>query len=108
MVYYIDLLLLTYVLATGASVTWIASETARLFGWRGPAPARRTTPEIGTWLLVIFTGPRLLFTNAVGGWRDGEIDTGLLALVVPVAVGWCALLGVVVLQAAFASGFFLA
>lgn len=108
MVYYIDMLLLAYVLATGICVTWISSETARLFGWRGPARVRGTAKLIGTWLLVVFAGPRLLFTNAIGGWRDGEIDAGLLALVVPVAAGWCALLGVVVLQAAFASGFFLA
>ena len=40
MVYYIDMLLMAYVMATGVSVTWIASETARLFGWRGPEIGR--------------------------------------------------------------------
>jgi hypothetical protein len=108
MVYYLDLLFAAYVFATGVSATWIVSEGARLLGWRGPDRAGRAALTVANVALAMFAGPRLLFANALDGWRDGEIGTGLLALVVPVAAGWCALLGIVVLQAAFVSGFFLA
>lgn len=108
MVYYLDLFLAAYVLATGMAAAFIVSELARLLGWRGPAGGGRAAVTAANWLVVVFAGPRILFANAIGGWRAGEVETGLMALVVPVVLGWCALIGVVVLQAAFASGFFLA
>ncbi|MCY0095110.1 DUF6949 family protein [Hoeflea ulvae] len=65
--------------------------------------------EIGLELaLAALIGPRLLIVNGFRSWRRGLVTMPLYTVLALVAGGWSMCSGVVVLQLAFASGYFLA
>ena len=53
-------------------------------------------------------GPRLLLANGFRNWRAGLVSLPLYVVLALVAAGWSMCSGVIVLQMAFASGYFLA
>jgi hypothetical protein len=58
--------------------------------------------------LAAVVGPRLLLINGFRNWRAGVMSLPLYAVLALVAAGWSICSGVLVLQMAFASGYFLA
>lgn len=111
MIYSFDILFSVFVAATGFATSWIALDVARGFGWRG---LQEHDDEIGIWgrgvslALTAVVGPRLLLASGYDRWRHGSVSLPLYAIIAVIAVGWSMCSGVLVLQAAFASGYFLA
>lgn len=111
MIYSLDIIAAVFAMATGFAMSWIGLEIARLTGWREPAdggsevhPAR-----IGAELaLAAVIGPRLLLVNGFRNWRGGAVSLPLYTVLALIAAGWSMCSGVVVLQMAYASGYFLA
>ncbi|KGF70215.1 hypothetical protein LL06_06150 [Hoeflea sp. BAL378] len=111
MIYMLDILTAIFAMATGFATSWVVLEVVRLTGWREPAPrpdARGPVRLGAELLLAAMVGPRLLLVNGFENWRHGRVSLALYAVLVLVAAGWSLCSGVVVLQVAFASGFFLA
>ncbi|WP_339760515.1 hypothetical protein [uncultured Hoeflea sp.] len=111
MIYSLDFLAAIFAMATGFATAWVGLELVRLLGWREPETTE--TPlhplRIGIeMVLAAVLGPRLLLVNGFNNWRAGQVSLPLYALLALVAVGWSMCSGVVVLQVAFASGYFLA
>tara|TARA_R110002020_G_scaffold21450_6_gene72872 strand:+ start:6967 stop:7302 length:336 start_codon:yes stop_codon:yes gene_type:complete len=111
MIYMLDILTAIFAMATGFATSWVVVEIVRLAGWREPAarPKARGPVTLGADLvLAAIAGPRLLLVNGFENWRHGRMSLALYAVLALVAAGWSMCSGVVVLQVAFASGFFLA
>ncbi|PWW03992.1 hypothetical protein DFR52_101681 [Hoeflea marina] len=109
MVYILDLAFGLLVVMTGFSASWIGLELARMSGWRLALDGTGFGPRPLLALLVTaLVGPRLLLAGGFEKWRGGAISLALYGLMVLTAAGWSAMSGVLVLQLAFASGFFLA
>jgi len=111
MLYSLDFLAAIFAMATGFATAWVALEIVRLAGWREPEPAggRLHPVRIGIeMVLATVLGPRLLLVNGFRNWRAGMVSLPLYALLTLVAAGWSMCSGVIVLQLAFASGYFLA
>ncbi len=111
MVYMLDLIFGLLVILTGFCASWIGLELARMAGWRAPAALDGDgfgKHPLLALLLTALVGPRLLLASGFQRWRGGNLSLGLYGLLVLVAAGWSAMSGVIVLQLAFASGFFLA
>ena len=111
MVYTLDLIFGLLIILTGFSASWIGLELVRMAGWRTPealdGEGFGKRPLLAL-LLTALVGPRLLLTSGFERWRGGKLSLGVYGLLLLVAAGWSAMSGVVVLQLAFASGFFLA
>ena len=111
MMYTLDILTAIFVMATGFAASWAGLEIVRWAGWREPAMSRisggplRIAAELA---LAAMIGPRLLLANGFRNWRSGMVSLPLFAILALVAGGWSMCSGVLVLQMAFASGFFLA
>ena len=111
MIYMLDILTLIFVMATGFSTSWVVVEIIRLAGRREPVRAglSGSPARIGLELaLAALTGPRLLLVNGFQTWRNGLVSLPLYGVVALVAAGWSVCSGVIVLELAFATGFFLA
>lgn len=111
MMYIFDILTALFAMATGLAASWIGLELARLCGWREPvnASAPAGPVRIGAEMtLAAVVGPWLLLINGFRNWRTGAVSLPLYAVLALIAIGWSMCSGVVVLQAAFASGYFLA
>lgn len=111
MIYTLDIITAIFVMATGFAASWTGLEIARWAGWREPTrnQASGGPVKIGAELaLTAMIGPRLLLTNGFANWRNGMVSLPLFAALALVAAGWSMCSGVLVLQMAFASGFFLA
>ena len=111
MVYIFDIITVILVMATGFATSWIGLEIVRFAGWREPAHAgfSGNPVRIGAELaLAAVIGPRLLLGNGFLNWRKGLVSMPLYAVLTLVAAGWSVCSGVIVLQLAFASGYFLA
>ncbi|MCY0147011.1 hypothetical protein OEG84_04570 [Hoeflea sp. G2-23] len=111
MMYIFDILTALFAMATGFATSWIGLELARLCGWREPVSANgpASPVRIGAEMtLTAVVGPWLLLINGFHNWRSGVVSLPLYTVLALVAVGWSMCSGVVVLQAAFASGYFLA
>lgn len=111
MVYSFDILISVFVAATGFATSWIVLEIARSMGWQGlQQPSARTgvLRQGAALALTAVVGPRLLLASGYERWRHGAVSLPLYAVIALIAVGWSMCSGVVVLQAAFASGYFLA
>lgn len=111
MIYALDIITVIFVMTTGLAASWVGLEIVRWAGWREPAMNRLSggPTKIGAEIaLAAMIGPRLLLTNGFRNWRNGRVSLPLFSALVLVAVGWSMCSGVIVLQAAFASGFFLA
>jgi len=111
MIYSLDFLAAIFAMVTGFATAWVGLEVVRLAGWHEPEATE--TPlhplRIGIeMMLAAVLGPRLLLVNGFKNWRAGLVSLPLYALLALVAVGWSMCSGVVVLQVAFASGYFLA
>ncbi len=110
MLYSLDFLAAIFAMTTGFATAWVGLEIVRLAGWREPAATE--TPwhpaRVGFEMaLAAVTGPRLLLVNGFKNWREGMVSLPLYALLALIAVGWSMCSGVIVLQLAFASGYFL-
>ncbi|MBU4530655.1 MAG: hypothetical protein KUA43_02045 [Hoeflea sp.] len=111
MIYTLEILTAIFVMATGFAASWAGLELVRWAGWREPAMGRisggpvRVAAELA---LAAMIGPRLLLANGFRNWRNGMVSLPLFAVLALVAAGWSMCSGVLVLQMAFASGFFLA
>jgi len=111
MIYTLDIVTAIFVMATGFAASWAGLELVRWAGWREPVMSRisggpvRIAAELA---LAAMIGPRLLLTNGFRNWRNGMVSLPLFAVLALVAGGWSMCSGVLVLQMAFASGFFLA
>ncbi|MBC7284097.1 hypothetical protein [Hoeflea sp.] len=104
-----DITTAIFVMATGFAVSWAGLEIVRWTGWREPAMSRisGSPVKIGAELaLAAMIGPRLLLANGFRNWRSGVVSLPLFAVLTAVAAGWSMCSGVLVLQMAFASGFF--
>jgi len=111
MIYSFDILAVIFAMATGFATSWVGLEVVRLAGWREPEEAGVSTNPVhaGAQLaLAALVGPRLLLINGFSNWRSGLVSLPLYGLLTLVAAGWSMCSGVVVLQMAFASGYFLA
>ncbi len=111
MVYTIDVLFMLFIILTGFSASWIGVELARWAGWTAPVHLDGpgwSAGRVGEFVLTAVLGPRLLLANGFSWWRKGVLSVSVYGLIVVVVTGWSALAGVIVLQLAFASGFFLA
>ena len=111
MIYTLDIITVIFVMTTGFAASWAGLDIVRWAGWREPAPDRvsDSPARIGANLaLAAMIGPRLLLANGFRNWRDGTMSLPLFAVLALVAAGWSMCSGVLVLQLAFASGFFLA
>ena len=111
MVYAFDIVTAFLVMATGFATSWIGVEIVRIAGWRQPGQEdiERSPAKVGAALvLAAVVGPRLLLINGFANWRNGLVSMPLYAVLALVAAGWSMCSGVVVLQVAFASGYFLA
>lgn len=111
MIYSFDFLFSLFIAATGFATSWIALEIARSLGWRcfqEPGHEIGFLRKAATLTLAALVGPRLLVTIGYQRWRHGSVSLPLYAAIAVIAVGWSMCSGVVVLQAAFASGYFLA
>ena len=111
MIYSLDFLAAIFAMATGFAAAWVGLEILRLAGWREPElagmPARpfRLGAELA---LAALVGPRLLLINGFRNWRAGLVSLPLYGVLALIAAGWSMCSGVIVLQMAFASGYFLA
>lgn len=110
MIYSLDVLAAVFAVMTGFAASWIALEVARMLAWRDErlaglngGVARRALDLV----LAAFVGPRLLIAIGFANWRGGAMSLPLYTVLALIAVGWSMCSGVVVLQAAFASGYFL-
>lgn len=111
MIYSLDFLAAIFAMATGFATAWVGLEVVRLAGWREPEASETSLHpmRIGFELvLAAVLGPRLLLVNGFKNWRGGMVSLPLYALLALIAVGWSMCSGVIVLQVAFASGYFLA
>ncbi|SOE08338.1 hypothetical protein SAMN05877838_0049 [Hoeflea halophila] len=111
MVYSLDFLAAIFAMATGFATAWVAVEIVRLAGWREPEPAEGRLHPVRVGIevaLAAVLGPRLLLVNGFRNWRAGMMSLPLYALLALVAAGWSMCSGVIVLQLAFASGYFMA
>ena len=111
MIYSLDFLAAIFAMATGFATAWVGLEVVRLVGLREPqAVDGHLHPlRIGVEMaLAAVLGPRLLLVNGFKNWRQGMVSLPLYALLALVAIGWSMCSGVIVLQLAFASGYFLA
>jgi len=111
MIYSVDILAAIFAMATGFATSWVGLEVVRLAGWREPegSGASPVSLRLGAEMaLAAVLGPRLLLTNGFRNWRSGLVSLPLYALLMLVAAGWSMCSGVVVLQLAFASGYFMA
>lgn len=111
MIYSLDFLAAIFAMATGFAAAWVGLELVRLAGWREPqfAGMRAHPVRVGIELLLAaLVGPRLLLINGFRNWRAGMVSLPLYAVLALVAAGWSICSGVLVLQMAFASGYFLA
>lgn len=111
MIYSLDFLAAIFAMATGFATAWVGLEVVRLAGWREPeaAGARLHPLRVGVEMaLAAVLGPRLLLVNGFRNWRAGMVSLPLYMLLALVAAGWSMCSGVIVLQVAFASGYFLA
>jgi hypothetical protein len=111
MIYSLDILAAIFAMATGFAAAWVGLEIVRLAGWREPEAAGVPAHplRIGAELAVAaLVGPRLLLINGFRNWRAGLVSLPLYAVLALVAAGWSMCSGVIVLQVAFASGYFLA
>lgn len=111
MMYTLDIISAIFVMTTGFAASWVSLEIARLAGWREPAMNEVSggPVRIGVQLaLTAMIGPRLLLLNGFRNWRNGMVSLPLFSVLALVAVGWSMCSGVIVLEMAFATGFFLA
>jgi hypothetical protein len=111
MIYSFDILFAVFIAATGFATSWIVLDVARGLGWRGvpePGSASGSLRKAVVLVLAAFAGPRLLLANGFDSWRNGSVSGPLYGVIALVSVGWSMCSGVLVLQAAFASGYFLA
>lgn len=111
MIYSIDILAAIFAMVTGFATSWVGFEMARLAGWREPefaGGASQPARLAAEWVLAAVIGPRLLLINGFSNWRRGLVSLPFYGLLALVAAGWSMCSGVVVLQMAFASGYFLA
>jgi hypothetical protein len=111
MMYSFDILFSVFIAATGFATSWIALEIARFLGWRVshlPVCEEGLLRQGAALALTALVGPRLLLATGYERWRHGSVSLPLYAVIAVIAVGWSMCSGVVVLQAAFASGYFLA
>ena len=111
MMYTFDILTAFFVMATGFAASWAGLDIVRWAGGREPALDRvsGSPARIGANLaLAAMIGPRLLLANGFRNWRTGSMSFPLFVLLALVSAGWSMCSGVLVLQVAFASGFFLA
>lgn len=109
--YSFDFLFAVFVMGTGFATSWICVEISNVLGWRGSidAASGRGVFRYGAELvLTALLGPRLLLVNGFRNWRYGLLSSPLYAVIALIAAGWSMCSGVLVLQAIFASGFFLA
>lgn len=111
MIYSLDFLAAIFAMATGFATAWVGLELVRLAGWREPeTTGGRLHPlRVGVEMaLAAVLGPRLLLVNGFKNWRAGLVSLPLYVVLALVAAGWSMCSGVIVLQVAFASGYFLA
>ncbi|WP_299863145.1 hypothetical protein [uncultured Hoeflea sp.] len=111
MIYSLDLLAATFAMMTGFAASWIVFEIARSLGWREERLAELNGGVLRRGfdlVLAALVGPRVLLVNGFANWRGGAVSLPLYTVLALIAVGWSMCSGVVVLQAAFASGYFLA
>lgn len=111
MIYAFDILTAVFAMATGFATSWIGFEIVRIAGWREPAQEGISgrPVRIGMELaLAAVIGPRLLLLNGFSNWRHGLVSLPLYTVLTLIAAGWSMCSGVLVLQLAFASGYFLA
>ena len=111
MIYALDILTAVFAMVTGFATSWIVLEIVRFAGWREPARDAASAGSVRIGLdvaLAAVIGPRLLLVNGFNNWRRGLVTMPLYAILALVAGGWSMCSGVVVLQLAFASGYFLA
>ena len=111
MIYSIDILSAIFAMATGFAAAWVGLEIIRLAGWREPELAKAPVHPVrigAEFILAALVGPRLLLINGFKNWRAGMVSLPLYALLTLIAAGWSMCSGVIVLQMAFASGYFLA
>ncbi|KJS08184.1 MAG: hypothetical protein VR78_18605 [Hoeflea sp. BRH_c9] len=107
----VDILTAVFAMATGYATSWIGFEIVRIAGWREPARDRISGGPVRIGIevaLAAVIGPRLLLRNGFANWRRGLVSLPLYTVLTLVAAGWSMCSGVVVLQLAFASGYFLA
>ena len=103
----IAFLFFLFALGTGISVAWIALLIAERTGWHAPTMSGFRSLTGGDWIVVGFAGPNLLLRNAYEHWGRGEVTTPTIAVLLVAGMGWCACIGVVVLQSIFAAGYIL-
>ena len=111
MIYALDMMTAIFAMATGFAASWVVLELVRIAGWTEPAHSgiSGNPLKLGAELaLAAMIGPRLLLANGFRNWRNGMVSLPLYGAVALVAVGWSMCSGVVVLELAFMSGFFLA
>lgn len=111
MIYSLDFLAAIFAMATGFATAWVGLELVRLAGWREPETrgGRLHPLRVGVEMaLAAVLGPRLLLVNGFKNWRAGLVSLPLYVVLALVAAGWSMCSGVIVLQVAFASGYFLA
>ncbi|MDF1610022.1 hypothetical protein PZ897_17720 [Hoeflea sp. YIM 152468] len=110
MIYSFDVMAAVVVMVTGFSTSWVGVELVRLAGWREPSGARQTGHPgrmLAELVLAAVIGPRLLLTNGFKNWRGGLVSLPLYMVLTLVAAGWSVCSGIIVLEMAFASGYFL-
>jgi hypothetical protein len=111
MIYSFDIVFALFVTATGFATSWIGLDIARGLGWRGLQEQGSGTGVLrrgAALALTAVVGPRLLLASGYERWRHGMVSLPLYAVLALISLGWSMCSGVVVLQAAFASGYFLA
>ena len=110
MVNLIEISLALFAVTTGLCASLVTVLLVRMAGWRVPDhEGEGFRPfRLRDWLTAMLTGPIFLVRAALDGYRAGEIEVSLLALVAIVAVGWGGLLGIVLLQLAYFGGLLLA
>ena len=111
MIYSLDFLAAVFAMMTGFAASWIGLEIARLAGWREPAEEGMGSHPVrlgAEMALAALIGPRLLLVNGFRNWRGGMVSLPLYPVLTLIAAGWSMCSGVLVLQMAFVSGYFLA
>lgn len=110
MIYAFDILTAAFAMATGFATSWIGYELVRIAGWRQPAQEGISDRPVRIGMdlaLAAVIGPRLLLSNGFANWRRGLVSLPLYSVLSLIAAGWSMCSGVLVLQLAFASGYFL-